>query len=116
MSDKDCVSREAVYRLADDLWHLMFNLEEDGDCIDMDEVAGKIHELAKLSPVEQPMSAVEYDRKRRRMCKQYGYCSVSCPLHDFDAGCMTYEPITQEAQNIVEQWAREHPEEVNNAD
>lgn len=72
--------------------------------------------VMKVEDADDPheMSAVEYDRERRRMCEQYGYCSVSCPLHDFDAGCMTYEPITQEAQNIVEQWAREHPERREN--
>ena len=116
MSDNDCVSRKAVYRLADDLWHLMFNLEEDGDCIDMDAVAEKIHELAKLSPVEQPMSADVYLWQRERMCHSFDSeyfdpridTCEECPLVEYcpKRGCLE----SAEAVDIVKKWAKEHPE------
>lgn len=123
MSDNDLIKREDVVSLLDTFIAeygkaLIAELGDIEEPMGAEELASIVTDIVAvilaavkaIHAVPHEMSAVEYDRERRRMCEQYGYCSVSCPLHDFDAGCMTYEPITQEAQNIVEKWAREHPE------
>lgn len=66
--------------------------------------------VVKADPVPHEMSAREYSQQRIRMCNAYGYCSVTCPLHNVEAGCREFEPITKEAEDIVEKWAKEHPE------
>lgn len=124
MSDNAVVSREAVYQLANDLWHLIFNLK-DSNCIDMDKVAEKIHALANLSPVKQPMTAVKYLKARvhmenwnNAMCNEIA-CDAcpncdECPYDpDRVPNDMDEVKNPEEAVAIVEAWAREHHKQVN---
>lgn len=62
------------------------------------------------------MEAVEFMRKRKRMCDYYGgdtcVCDDSrgaCPALDIDCSFTTAKPERLIA--IVEKWAKEHPEE-----
>lgn len=63
------------------------------------------------------MEAVEFMRKRKRMCDYYGddtcVCDDSrgaCPALDMDCSFTTDHP--EHLIAIVEQWAKEHPEET----
>ena len=67
------------------------------------------------------MEAVEFMRKRKRMCDYYGddtcVCDDSrgaCPALDIDCSFTTDKP--EQLVEIVEQWAKEHPEETEVAD
>lgn len=61
------------------------------------------------------MEAVEFMRKRKRMCEYYGddtcVCEDSrgaCPALDIDCSFATDTP--EQLVAVVEQWAKEHPE------
>lgn len=66
------------------------------------------------------MEAVEFMRKKKRMCDYYGddtcVCDDSrgaCPALDIDCSFTTDKPERLIA--IVEKWAKEHPEEAADA-
>ena len=66
------------------------------------------------------MEAVEFMRKRKRMCDHYGgdtcVCEDSrgeCPAIDMDCSFATEKP--EQLVAIVEKWAKEHPEETEAA-
>lgn len=66
------------------------------------------------------MEAVEFMRKRKRMCEYYGddtcVCEDSrgaCPAIDMDCSFATEKP--EQLVAVVEQWAKEHPEETSAA-
>lgn len=63
------------------------------------------------------MEAVEFMKKRKRMCDYYGedtcVCDDSrgaCPALDMDCSFATEK--TEQLVAVVEQWAQEHPEET----
>jgi hypothetical protein len=81
----------------------------DDDMIERFSIAFK-----RLSPVELPMSAVEYLRAYARMHNSVYSCAV-CPLSLCNNGtgydCYNFECThPAEAVAIVGKWAREHPE------
>jgi hypothetical protein len=66
------------------------------------------------------MDAVEYIKGAKRICKSRGVCksvSSKCPLLDENGHCTATADIcaadiiekTENAVQIVEQWAKEHP-------
>lgn len=66
------------------------------------------------------MEALEFMRKRKRMCDYYGedtcVCDDSrgeCPALGID--CSLGIPTSEQLVEIVEQWAKEHPEEASAA-
>lgn len=66
------------------------------------------------------MEAVEFMRKRKRMCEYYGddtcVCEDSrgaCPAIDMDCSFATEHP--ERLLAIVEKWAKDHPEETSAA-
>lgn len=52
------------------------------------------------------MDAVEYVKKRERMCDYYGNCCDKCPAKKV-VGCANITKISQMVP-IVEKWAKEH--------
>ena len=63
------------------------------------------------------MEAVAFIKQRQRMCDyyydegctRYGSCET-CPAHDIDCGITANN--AERLVAIVEQWAKEHPEEA----
>ena len=56
------------------------------------------------------IDAVEYLKTMKRMCDQYNGCSI-CPLNETLACVYVKNP--EEAVDIVERWAKEHPKMTN---
>lgn len=54
------------------------------------------------------MDAFDFVKAYQRMCKAHTNCSKGCPLHAGDEVC-TMITSAQDAVDIVEKWAKEHP-------
>lgn len=61
------------------------------------------------------MEVLEFMKQKNRMCDYYvdgctrdGFCEI-CPAHDMDCEITTDKP--EQLVAVVEQWAKEHPEE-----
>lgn len=65
------------------------------------------------------MEVLEFMKQKNRMCDYYvdgctrdGFCEI-CPAHDMDCEITTDKP--EQLVAVVEQWAKEHPEEAADA-
>ena len=59
------------------------------------------------------MDAIEYFQNKKRMCENFSHCH-DCPLgfnnHEGDIVCNEFEMnYPEQADEIVEKWAAEHP-------
>lgn len=111
-SDK-LVSLNAVINIA-----MQYCPDDDGSCSKADvDLREMLDELENLSSIEQPMRADVYLWQRERMCHSFDKAIYDpridqcedCPLIDCCSkrGCLE----GAEAVDIVDVWAREHPEE-----
>lgn len=74
------------------------------------EILGSIDDIPT---VPHEMSAREYLHTTRRMCIYYEAC-ILCPAFGIACGKLDVEDSAiEQAVAIVEKWAQEHPEEVN---
>lgn len=109
MSDKDLVSRRRVLARKKTMYGWSSGEEE----------VVSVEYIESIPPVKQPMSAREFLTAYKRMCASYPETDcIGCTLHTEYKDCMD-APCEWDIDKIlpaVEQWAREHPEEVNNAD
>lgn len=73
------------------------------------------------------MDAVEYIKEAKRICKSRSVCksvSSKCPLLDENGHCTATADIcaadiiekTENAVQIVEQWAKEHPAKIRQSE
>lgn len=113
MNDADSISRGEVLNHLGDLFTLC---SETGSITEKDLEIFEII-IKSLSPIPQEMTAMEYLKARERLCAErfFNYGCNGCPmLKHKGCDCETIEDNhPDEAVSIVEGWAREHPNEVN---
>jgi hypothetical protein len=104
MSDNDLISRSHF----DDRVRLAAGADADEEFSAdfLDGVKTVLYILSTEPAVPHEMSAVEYLETEARMCKFYG---LPCA---FDVSGLTVD----EAIEMVEKFAREHPEEANDGE
>lgn len=108
MRDNDLIRRGDVEKILCDAY--------DDDMIDEGKLAYLISEANKLPAVPQEMSAREFVIAHHRMCQSKMEC-VECRICHDDreprscAVLMGLNP--DDTVDVVEEWAREHPEEEN---
>lgn len=126
MSSNDLIRREDAVFLLDtfiaefgkELIAEVGDIEEPMSAEDLasivTDIVVNILAVVKVIPaVPQEMSALEYDKQSRRMCKFYNGRCIGCPFNsDLAAGCARYAPLSEEAVSRLEKWAREHPEDT----
>ncbi len=87
------------------------------ECEDYNDMAVSVDDINDIPAVPQPMSAVEYARGRAQMCRSHS-CS-KCPFSESErkfgvVSCVKFEAeFPKEAVTIVQKWAQEHHEEIN---
>ena len=112
MSDDDLIKRGDALNACYEGW----NWDE--------QTIEHIHEnISKIPTVPQPMSAVEYIREYRRMCNfHFGKPAIDdgwdgcgcCPGRLNGKKNCIFSPTRDESSiPIVNAWAKEHPDEVN---
>lgn len=61
------------------------------------------------------MTALEFLKEKKRMCKSYGMFCAGCKIYRKKGGCFCEEFIRdfpEEAIAIVEKWSKEHPQKT----
>ncbi len=111
MNDTDVISRKDVLNMA----YLSVFVDNDGHEVDEPRYVIDATDFERLPPIEQPMSAVEYERISRRFSD---WCaSTLCSECSFFNDCPQTDPgvlreLTPEQYvAAIQKWAREHPEE-----
>lgn len=126
MSDNDLIKREDVVFLLDSfiaeygktLIAEVGDIEEPMSAEELasivtDVVVNILATVKAIPSVSREMSAVEYMRVAHRLCHGKEVACAECPLHGKkeNLGICLHMSMDMIAIELVEQWAKDHPEE-----
>ena len=113
MSDNDLIRRgdayEAIYALHADGVEGIVNAPRNSYGEDLRDV---LDAISDIPAVPHEMSAKEYHLIKRRMCKNCPVCPLNEAAINLFIDCKRFErEYPEKAVALVENWAKEHPEE-----